>query len=39
MSIKGVTKNMTLDRAEWRQRIYTINPNKYVEDPYPTPKF
>ena len=25
-SIKGVTKNITLDRVEWRQKIYMTNP-------------
>ena len=27
MSIKGVTKNMALDRVEWRKRIDMANPN------------
>jgi len=27
MSIKGETKNMTLDRVERRQRIHMVNPN------------
>ena len=28
MSIKGVIKSMTLDRVEWRKRIYMADPVK-----------
>ena len=36
MSIKGVIKSMTLDRVEWRKRIYMADP---VKNPQPTLTF
>ena len=39
LSIKEITKNMTLNRLEWRARINVVNINLSIEDPKLTPKF
>ena len=33
ISIEEVTKTMTLDRIEWRERIYAADLDYLVEDP------
>ena len=33
MSIKEVTKTMTSDIQEWRERVHVVGPDQSMEDP------